>query len=136
MSNQSTLPPGLLDLLLEEGLLSTSAAARIRSTVQEGWVPIGRILRQRGHLTIAQMMHLLEMQTSEPHLRLGELAVREGFCKEKDIEEALRLQQEASPHPLGVYLAEVQGDREQLCRVLLRYIRQLEARIAEQPILV
>jgi len=100
MTVSRKLPPGLLDMLVDEQILSIAAATNIRSRVEEAWVPIGKILRQRGHLTMAEMMHLLELQTAEPHLRLGELAVREHFCTEADLEEALRLQRENSPHAL------------------------------------
>ncbi len=132
MTAAHKLPPGLLEMLVDEQLLPVSAAADIRTRVRDAWVPIGKILRQRGHLTMAEMMHLLEMQTAEPHLRLGELAVREHFCTEADLEEALRLQREGSPHPLEIVLTEIPCDRDRLCRVLLRYIRQLETRTAEQ----
>jgi len=134
MNASRTLPPGLLDMLVEEQILSASVAAGIRGRVQEAWVPIGKILRQRGHLTMAEMMHLLELQTAEPHLRLGELAVREHFCTEQDLEEALRLQREGSPHPLEIVLTEMPCDRDRLCKVLLRYVRQLETRTAEQRV--
>jgi len=129
-------PSGLLDMLVLEGLISVSAAAKIRDKVRESWMPIGKILRQRGHLSMDQMMRLLELQSSEPHLRLGELAVREGWCTEEDVAEALRLQREMSAHPLEVFLSEVRCDRDRLCAVLLRYIRQIESRIAETPVQV
>jgi hypothetical protein len=134
MPAPSNLPLGLLDMLVEEGLTSPSTVAKIRIKAKEAWVPIGKILRQRGHLTMIQLMRILELQTSEPHLRLGELAVREGFCTEEDILEALRLQREASPHALELLLSEVQCDQKQLCRVLIRYIRQLESRAGDQPV--
>jgi len=123
-------------MLVLEGLISVSAAAKIREKVRESWMPIGKILRQRGHLSMDQMMRLLEMQSSEPHLRLGELAVRERWCTEEDVAEALRLQREMSAHPLEVFLSEVRCDRDRLCAVLLRYIRQIESRIAETPVQV
>jgi hypothetical protein len=67
-------------MLVEEGLISFSAALEIQAKAHAAWVPIGKFLRQGGHLTMNQLTHLLELQTSEPHARLGELAVREGFC--------------------------------------------------------
>jgi hypothetical protein len=73
------------------------------------------------------------MQAAEPHLLLGELAVREGLCKEKHVQEALRIQRETSPHVLDRLLDEEGCDPARLCRVLVRYVRQLEARVAELP---
>jgi hypothetical protein len=128
------LTPDLLDMLVEEGLISSSAVLEIQAKASAAWVPIGMFLRQRGHLTMKQLIHLLELQTSEPYVRLGELAVREGLCTEEDVPEALRLQREASPHPLDLLLSEPRCDREQLCRVLIRYIRQLEPRTLALPV--
>jgi hypothetical protein len=128
------LSSDVLDMLVLEGLTSPSTAWKLRSKVQESWLPIGRILRQRGRLTMDQMTRLLVMQTSEPNLRIGELAVREGYCTEEDIDEALRLQREASPHALEVFLKEVPCDREKVIEVMIRYIRHLEARMAASPL--
>ena len=136
MSQGQPHPPGLLDLLVQEGLTTTAIAQKIRNKIRATWVPIGTLLRQRGHLSMSELASLLEIQTAEPHLRLGELAVREGFCTEEDVDEALRLQCAAIPHPVEVLLAEVTCDREELCKVLLRYIRALEARVAELPVSV
>jgi len=115
-------------------VITFTTADRVRARVRDAWIPIGKILRQRGHLTMGQLMDLLQMQTAEPHLRLGELAVRQGFCTEEDVQEILRVQRDTSVHPLEVLLAEVDCDRERLLKVLVRYIRQIEARISELPV--
>jgi hypothetical protein len=128
------LTSDVLDMLVLEGLTSPSTAWKIRTQVQESWLPIGKILRQRGRITMDQMTRLLVLQTSEPHLRLGELAVREGFCTEEDIREALRLQREASPHALEVFLSEAPCDKDQLIQVLVRYVRYLEGRTSGSPL--
>ena len=43
-------------------------------------------------------------------------------------------QREGSPHPLEIVLTEMPCDRDRLCKVLLRYVRQLETRTAEQRV--
>ena len=129
----STVAHGLLEILVEEQVITHSEADRLRGRVRDGWMPIGRILRQRGHISMSQLMDLLQMQTQEPHLRLGELAVREGHCTEEDTVVALLIQRESSPHPLEVLLAEVPFDTDRLCRALLRYVRSLERRLADVP---
>lgn len=126
---------GLVTLLVEEGLLSRSAAAEIDLAARVPWVSIGSVLIEHGKLAMDDLAVLLEMQTLEPHLRLGELAVREGYCTSADIEKALWVQAAASRPPLDLVLAEVQSDREKLCRVLLRYIGQLEARLPAQQLM-
>ena len=125
----------LIALLVEEGLLPRSSAPEIELTPRVPWAAIGSVLIEHGKLTMDDLAALLEMQTLEPHLRLGELAVREGYCTSADIEQALWVQASASRPPLDAILSEIQGDREKLCRVLLRYIGQLEARMPAQQLM-
>ena len=120
-------------MLVGEGLITKSTAISIRNRVQEAWVPIGEVLRGQGHLTTNQLMDLVQMQSTEPHLRLGELAVREGYCTEEDILEAGTLQRDATPHPLEILLADLPCDRERLWNVVIRYLRQVEMRLADLP---
>jgi hypothetical protein len=134
MSASSKLPFGLLQMLVLEGLISISTAARIQAESRAAWKPIGQILKEQGHLTGDQVFRLLQMQADEPHLLLGELAVRESMCKEKHVQEALSIQRETSPHLIERILEESSCDPTRLLRVLVRYVRQLEARIADLPI--
>ena len=133
MSDAPRHPYGLLQMLVLEGMISISTAARIQEKAHAEWKPIGQILREQGHLTVEQVIRLLQMQAAEPHLLLGELAVREGLCKERHVQEALRIQRETSPHVLERLLDDEGCDPSRLCRVLVRYVRQLEARVAELP---
>lgn len=127
------LPIGLLDMLVGEGLITKSTAIQIKNRVRESWVPIGEVLRSQGHLTTSQLMDLVQLQAAEPHLRLGELAVREGFCAEQDLLDAVSIQRETSPHLVEILLADFACDRERLWSVVVRYLRQLEARLADLP---
>jgi hypothetical protein len=120
-------------MLVGEGLISKTTAIGIRNRVQEAWIPIGEVLRGQGHLTTSQLMDLVQMQASEPHLRLGELAVREGFCSDRDIVEAISMQREANPHPLEILLADYPCDRDRLWSIVIRYLRQVETRLADLP---
>lgn len=133
MSMPHTPPQGLLDLLVTQQVITPASAEKVKTRVRDAWLPVGKILRQRGHLTMGELMDLLQMQTAEPHLRLGELAVREGYCAEEDVQEVLRIQRETSLHPLEVLLGEPDCDRERLLEVVLRYVRELESQIAETP---
>jgi hypothetical protein len=126
-------PYGLLQMLVLEGTISISTAARIQEKAHLSWRPIGQILREQGHLSVEQVIRLLQLQAEEPHLLLGELAVRERMCREKHVQEALRIQRETSPHVIERLLDEEGCDPERLCRALVRYVRQLEARVAELP---
>lgn len=133
MTTTTRLPIGLLDMLVGEGLLTKSAALSIKNRVHEAWVPIGEVLSGLGHLTTSQLMDLVQMQAGEPHLRIGELAVREGFCTEENVLDALAMQREANPHPLEFLLADYPCDRDRLWGVVVRYLKQVEARIADLP---
>jgi hypothetical protein len=126
---------GLIALLVEEGLLPRSSAPEIELKSRVPWAAIGSVLIEYGKLTMDDLANLLEMQTLEPHLRLGEIAIREGYCTTEDIEHALWVQASASRPPLDELLSGIKGDREKLCRVLLRYISQLEARMPAQQLM-
>jgi xanthosine utilization system XapX-like protein len=127
------LPIGLLDMLVGEGLISKSTAIQIMNRVRESWIPIGEVLRGQGHLTTGELMDLVQLQAAEPHLRLGELAVREGFCKEEDLLDAVSMQRESNHHPLEILLADFPCDRDRLWNIVVRYLRQLESRLADLP---
>lgn len=119
----------LLDLLVEEGLLSRPIADTLSARVRDSWVPLGKILRQQGSLTMGQLMDLLQEQASTPSLRLGHLALQLGMCSAAELERALRTQRESSPHVIELLLREEHCDPAQLCRALARYVRQLEERL-------
>jgi hypothetical protein len=124
----------LLGLLVDEGLISRAVADTLAVRVRDGWIPLGKILRQQGALTMGQLMDLLQEQANSPGERLGGLALRLGMCTPADIERALRTQAEASPHLIELLLRGNHCDPERLCRVLARYVRLLEERLdANQP---
>jgi hypothetical protein len=120
----------LLDMLVEEGLLSRTMAEALAARVRDSWIPLGKILRQQGTLTMAQLMDLLQEQANAPSMRMGELAVHIGLCSQADIDRALRTQRGSSPHVIDLLLRENHCEPEKLCRVLARYVRDLEERIA------
>ena len=127
-------PQSVLDMLIEDGLITPDAAERIQTKVHDAWTPLGEILWKQGHLTRTDLMQLLKLQACEPHLRIGEIAVREGLCTERDILKAIQRQRESSPHQLDLLSEELKGESDRLCKVLIRYIRQLEARLADLPV--
>lgn len=120
---------GLLDLLVEEGLISRAMAETLAGRVRDSWIPLGKILRQQGSLTMGQLMDLLQEQANSPSVRMGDLAVQLGLCSAADVERALRTQRESSPHVIDLLLREGHCEPEKLCRVLSRYVRTLEERL-------
>jgi len=51
-----------------------------RSQYADKWMPLTTILVEEGVIEANQVAMLLRKQFSEPHMRLGDLAVREEFC--------------------------------------------------------
>jgi hypothetical protein len=135
MSSKSTpTPDELVDLLLNEGVIDGATAAATLERLRDSWVPLGRILRQHNKLSMSQLMELLQLQAGEPHLRLGELAVREGFCSDADVRDALRMQREVSPHLLDMLASDPKVELGKLMQVATRYVRLLEARLGRSRI--
>ena len=131
MSHVPQPASGLLELLVDEGLLRRDLADTLSARVRDSWIPLGKILRQQGSLTMGQLMDLLQEQANAPSMRLGDLAVQLGMCTPVDLERALRTQREASPHVIDLLLRGGLCEPEKLCLVLSRYVRALEERLSE-----
>jgi hypothetical protein len=119
----------VLDVLVEIGVITGAKAWSIKSRTRDEWVPLGKVLRQQGHLTMGQLMELLQLQAREPDTLLGELAVRAGLCTRAELTEALRIQSETSPHPIDLLLQDGECDHERLVAALATYVRRLESRL-------
>jgi hypothetical protein len=89
----------------------------------------GRTLLELGLVTWSEVTSLLGIQADEPHLRLGELAVREGMCSQADLDLALGLHLRGNPHPLELLMADERLDPAHLREVLVGYVRHLEGRV-------
>jgi hypothetical protein len=118
-----------LDLLVEHAVIPDSTAQALKTKTRDEWIPLGKILRRQGHLNMAQLMELLQLQAQRPHVRLGELAVQRGFCSEDHVLSALRAQFESGPHPLELVWQDDRCDHARLVVALTTYIRRLESRL-------
>ncbi len=114
--------------LREENVLAADVLDRLEARSNESVMPLGVILRQRGKLTMAQLIELSHMQSGNPRLRLGELAVKQGWCTDTDVEEALAQQRRV--HLLDLVAGEEGCDSSALARALVRYVKVLEERVA------
>ena len=56
----------LLDLLVEEDAVPRHVANVLRSRLRETWVPLGKILRQKGWLSMPQLTEVLQLQAQTP----------------------------------------------------------------------
>lgn len=87
---------------------------------------------REGYLTLRQIAGLVGMQSEEPHMRLGDIAVREGLCTVEEIQKALAVQRESCPGPVEVLLRDPRIEGEDLLEALLMYARYLEGRVLRQ----
>jgi len=129
METQKPPSEELLDLLVEEGAVASTDADSVRTRHRDTWIPLGKILRQKGWLTMGQLVEILQVQARHPGLRLGEIAVERGHCTRAQLEDALRTQRDLSPHVLDLLGPSGSVEPEKLLRAVTRYVRALEARI-------
>ncbi len=118
----------LLDLLVEEEAIPRPVAEVLRARLRETWVPLGKILRQKGWLSMPQLTEILQLQSQSP-LRLGEIACLRGYCTGEQVEEALHIQREMSPHALDLVFQAEGVDMTKVVRAVTRYVRTLETRL-------
>lgn len=126
------VPAELLDLLIRDQVIAVSTAEDVKRRLQSEAIPIGKILRQKGHLTMKQLIELLQVQADRPGVRLGELACERGWCTPEQIDEALHVQRESRHHVFDLLAQDVHCDVRKLATFLVRYVKDLENRL-ERP---
>ncbi len=126
MTSFPPLMSELLDQLVAEGVIAHGRVEVVKQRLNAEWTPLGKVLRQRGHLTMRQLLNLLQLQDADPSVPIGELAVREGYCTENDLEEALRIQQGSAPHVFELLAQDSTCDQARLFAFVMRYVRELE----------
>ena len=73
--------------LMDRGLLDAETATSVRHRAAEERTPIGQILIMHGHLTVRQVMNVLEVQADNRELRFGEIALMKGYLSTTQLEE-------------------------------------------------
>ncbi len=129
MEDPLDAPAEFWKYLVDAGILDPELAEEFHSRTDRAWVPLGRILVSGGVLDHDQVTGLLAIQGDEPHLRLGDLAVREGMCTQDQVAEALREQRALSPHPIELLLRDTRVDKRGLLGPLIDYVQWLEGRL-------
>jgi len=112
-----------------EGIAPEVVQELRQSWTPAAWRPIGELLVRRKVLTLSQVTHLIGLQLDVPYMRIGELAVREGYCTMKEVQQALDFQREECPGPLELLVADQRLEREAILKALLAYSRLLEERV-------
>ena len=111
------------------GAVSSEVIAEHRARLRDQWVPLTAILQEERILEMSQVAVLLRKQHAEPHLRLGDLAVREGLCSREDIGRALAIQEERCPHPIDLILGDERVAATAAVDALKSYVHHLEGRV-------
>ena len=108
------------------GALDQGLVEEYRESSCKQWRQLGEILVREGSLTVKQVAGLLGMQADEPHMRIGDLAVREGLIDGDQLVEALKVQRESCPHPLELMAKDDRLEKGDLFLTLISYVRFLE----------
>ncbi len=93
------------------------------------WYPLGKAMLDLGMLGMRDVIRLLDLQFDEPHIRFGELAVREGLLTTEQLDGAITHQRAHCPHPFEMLWNDERVDDGQVFEALLDYARFLEGRV-------
>lgn len=116
--------------VIEERSLSPDLVENYRrSRADTSRVPLGRILIRERVLSVRQVMALISMQIEEPDIRIGDLAVREGFCTTEDIERCLDVQLATCSASVEDLLQDGEVAEPLLIHALVGYVRFLEQQL-------
>lgn len=131
MSMDTPLAPDerFWEILTELGVFEASHLSEFRRNHRRPWRQLGEILIRQGALSVKQVGGLLNMQVDEPHMRIGDLAVREGLIDEVQLAKALGAQRRSSPHPLELLAEDDRAPSGSAFQALVAYVRHLEGTV-------
>ena len=115
--------------LVRTGSFEDEVIREHRDRHRERWTPLSSLLIDEHVLEMSQVAVLLRKQLQEPHMRIGNLAVREGYCSREDVDRMLALQEERCPHPVDLILGDDRIDASVAVDALKSYVRHLEGRV-------
>jgi len=117
------------DHLLEVGVLDGDQVQELQRCGSHEWPPLGQFLVQLRIVTVQQIMAALQLQLDDPHLRLGEILVREGHCGSREIDRAIKEQRRHSRHPIELLLERPESQSESFHAALGDYVSMMESRV-------
>ncbi len=115
--------------LVRTGSFEEKVIREYRDRHHETWTPLSSLLIEEHVLEMSQVAVLLRKQLREPHMRIGDLAVREGFCSREDVDRMLEHQEERCPHPVDLILGDDRIEAAVAVDALKSYVRHLEGRV-------
>lgn len=123
-------PMDFCQYLIDSGKLPAAESERLLRMVRKSRPQLGRLLIQQGHMDLKQVMQVIYLQADEPQTRFGDLAVRCGYLTRPQLMHALLEQQRMARHPAELLHEEGALPQDDLSRVLIGYVRALEAELA------
>lgn len=123
-------PIDFAEFLCRRGLITREVCDEIRRTVEMGSAPIGRLLVLMGLISLRDVVRILEVRRTEPEVRFGEIAVREGLVTQEQLTAALRKQWSAPRSQPEIIRERKLLDDETWTKALLEYVSFLEDTVA------
>ncbi len=117
------------DYMIEQGVLDRTAADELQERCAADRVPLGKILVLEKLITVAQLMHTLEVTDERPHMRFGDIVVSEGYCTRDEVEACIAIQRRKSRDGVELLLESPHYRRGPLFAALGEYINMMESRV-------
>jgi len=115
--------------LVERQRMDAQTAVDVRRRSSEERMPIGQTLVLQGALSVRQVMNVLELQTETPHIRFGEIALREGYLTMTQLDRALKHQATHRRHQIAVVAQAGLLQRPVLHSLVVDYVQFLELQL-------
>lgn len=120
-------PPTFIRFLTSEGLLSYEEAKALTEASSKANALLGQMMLRRKHVTLRQMVNLLEQQASHPNKRIGELAVEAGYIDQKTVDDLVSEQSASrAQHPLDTLRRQSTLSQETLFEAMVAYIKVVD----------
>ena len=119
--------PTFLRFLTSEGLLSYEDAKNLTEASTKTSTLLGQLMLRHKHVTLAQMVKLLEAQVAAPSKRLGELAIEAGYLDDAALQGLLAQQSKTkAQHPIEILRRSGALPQESLFEAMTAYIKLVE----------
>ncbi len=120
-------PPTFIRFLTSEGLLSYDEAKDLTDVSSKANALLGQMMLRRKHVSLRQMVELLERQASHPDKRIGELAIEAGYIDRSTLDTLLAEQASAAAqHPVDALRRRTLLTRDSLFEAMCAYIKLVE----------
>ena len=120
-------PPTFIRFLTSEGLLSYDEARDLSDLSSKANALLGQMMLRRRHVSLRQMVELLELQASHPNKRIGALAVEAGYIDQNTLDALLEEQASAeAQHPVDALRRRELLPQDCLFEAMCAYIKLVE----------